>query len=62
MVKDSDGRWCACRSPFFVVSFGFQKGRKMKNQPKKTVIAYRKTCQAKGTGLSHYILMNRKAK
>jgi len=35
----------------------------MKKQPKKKdVIAYRKTCQAKGTGLSHYILMDRKAK
>jgi modified peptide precursor CbpA len=29
---------------------------------KKTVIAYRKRCRAKGTGLSHYILMDKKAK
>jgi modified peptide precursor CbpA len=29
---------------------------------KKTVIACRKTCKAKGTGLSHYILMDKKAK
>ena len=28
----------------------------------KDVIAYRKTCRAKGTGLSHYILMDKKAK
>ena len=41
----------------------------MKNPPqrkpttaKKDVIAYRKTCKAKGTGLSHYILMDKKAK
>ena len=34
----------------------------MKNRPKKSVIAYRKKCQAKGTGLSHYILMDRKVK
>jgi modified peptide precursor CbpA len=38
----------------------------MKNPTKKAkkqdVIAYRKTCQAKGTGLSHYILMDKKAK
>lgn len=33
-----------------------------KKQSKKAVIAYRKTCPAKGTGLSHYILMDRKAK
>ena len=29
---------------------------------KADVIAYRKGCKAKGTGLSHYILMDRKAK
>ncbi|MFH1911052.1 MAG: modified peptide precursor CbpA [Pseudomonadota bacterium] len=29
---------------------------------KKEVIAYRKGCKAKGTGLSHYILMDRKVK
>ena len=33
----------------------------MKKQTKK-VIAYRKTCTAKCTGLSHYILMERKQK
>jgi modified peptide precursor CbpA len=29
---------------------------------KKDVIAHRKSCAAKGTGLSHYILVDRKAK
>lgn len=33
-----------------------------KNREKKDVIAYRKSCKAKGTGLSHYILVDRKAK
>ena len=51
---------------FFRCFPGSRKGRKMKNQPKrqpkKAVIAYRKTCQAKGTGLSHYILVDKKAK
>ena len=28
----------------------------------RDVIAYRKTCKATGTGLSHYILMDKKAK
>ena len=28
----------------------------------KKVIAYRKACKAEGTGLSHYILMDRKTK
>lgn len=39
----------------------FQKGSVMPQAPKK-IIAYRKKCQAKGTGLSHYILMDKKAK
>jgi len=34
----------------------------MKQQTKKPVIAYRKKCQTRGTGLSHYILIARKAK
>ena len=34
----------------------------MKEAAKKAVIAYRKTCKATGTGLSHYILMDKKAK
>lgn len=33
-----------------------------KDKTKRNVIAYRKSCDAKGTGLSHYILMDRKAK
>jgi len=33
-----------------------------KKTAKKDVIAYRKSCRAKGTGLSHYILMDRKGK
>lgn len=33
-----------------------------KKSPKKSVIALRKSCSAKGTGLSHYILMDEKAK
>ena len=33
----------------------------MKKATKK-VIAYRKACKAEGTGLSHYILMDRKTK
>lgn len=34
----------------------------MKKTSQKKVIAYRKHCKAVGTGLSHYILMNRKSK
>jgi len=33
-----------------------------KKPAKKSVIASRKSCSAKGTGLSHYILMDEKAK
>jgi modified peptide precursor CbpA len=41
----------------------FRKEATMKtSKADKKVIAYRKTCKAKGTGLSHYILTDRKAK
>jgi len=33
-----------------------------KKASKKDVIATRRSCDASGTGLSHYILMDRKAK
>ncbi|MCL4506868.1 MAG: modified peptide precursor CbpA [Chloroflexi bacterium] len=33
-----------------------------KKTVKKDVIAYRKACKANGTGLSHYILMDKKSK
>ncbi len=33
-----------------------RKGRKTK----KSLIAYRKKCKANGTGLSHYILLDKK--
>ncbi len=32
----------------------------MNVQSKKEVIAFRKSCKATGTGLSHYILMDKK--
>jgi modified peptide precursor CbpA len=48
-------------SPFFPQVY-LAKGESMTKQSKKAVIAYRKTCPAKGTGLSHYILMDKKAK
>lgn len=33
-----------------------------KRKARKDVIAYRRTCRAEGTGLSHYILTDRKKK
>lgn len=40
-----------------------EKGATMKKKrAKKAVIAYRKACKVKGTGLSHYILVDKKAK
>ncbi|MFA4888157.1 MAG: modified peptide precursor CbpA [Candidatus Omnitrophota bacterium] len=33
-----------------------KKGRKVK----KNVIAYRKKCKANGTGLAHYVLLDKK--
>lgn len=35
---------------------------KKKCKAKKDVIAYRKTCKADGTGLSHYIIPKKKSK
>jgi modified peptide precursor CbpA len=70
MVKDSDEQQppkmaAIRRNPFLLSTIFHTKGRMMKPQvktTKKDVIAYRKSCQAKGTGLSHYILMDKKAK
>jgi modified peptide precursor CbpA len=64
--RESDGKGFrrtlgVCRNPFLLVSSLKKKENTMK-QLKKAVIAYRKTCPAKGTGLSHYILMDKKAK
>jgi len=36
--------------------------RTKKKQAKPDVIACRKSCKATGTGLSHYVLMDKKAK
>jgi len=36
--------------------------KKKQAREKEEVIAYRKGCKAEGTGLSHYILMDRKEK
>ncbi len=33
---------------------------KRERKVKKAVIAYRKGCKAKGTGLSHYVLLDKK--
>ena len=54
--------------PFFVVVLGGTAVRRRRNMkrskkaPKNAMIAYRKSCKADGTGLSHYILMDKKAK
>jgi modified peptide precursor CbpA len=61
MVKDSDGRSASVGILFLLLVDIFIKEECMKKTSKK-VIAYRKTCPAKGTGLSHYILMDKKAK
>ena len=71
MAKDSGEPVCSsgvlfCRTSALPVPTFPAKGRNMKTAMKKTtkkdVIAYRKSCQATGTGLSHYILMDKKAK
>ena len=66
MAKGSGGRKPLRPSePFFCWVFAkggsMQKGKK-KPEKKKRVIASRKACDAKGTGLSHYVLMDKKGK
>ena len=39
-----------------------RKEKHLKQSQKQDVIAFRKSCPATGTGLSHYILMDKKAK
>ena len=39
-----------------------QKGTKARQDKRAHVIAYRKSCKPRGTGLSHYILMDKKGK
>ena len=36
-----------------------QQPAKQPNQPRPEIIALRKTCDAEGTGLSHYVLMDK---
>ena len=62
MVKDSDEQALFVGILFCLSGAVSEKGKNMQQPPKKDVIAYRKKCQAKGTGLSHYILMDKKAK
>jgi modified peptide precursor CbpA len=50
------------RNPFFISTQPERRRQMKKKSAVKSVIAYRKSCKAKGTGLSHYILMDRKAK
>ena len=39
-----------------------KKESSKKDKAKKDVIAYRRSCSVEGTGLSHYILMDRKTR
>ena len=39
-----------------------RKPSKTTDKPRPAVIAIRKTCDAEGTGLSHYVLMDRQVK
>lgn len=56
MAKGSDGLHVR-RNPIFL-----RKGRDMKKAKKGKVVASRKSCKVTGAGLSHYILMDKKAK
>ncbi len=64
MVKGSGSSKRCARALFFLgcgVRITGKEGR-MDKRNGKDVIAYRKKCQADGTGLSHYILMDKKGR
>lgn len=68
MVKGSGSSYEMCQSPFCLGSWIHKqmerRVRMEKNvkRAEKDVIAYRKKCKANGTGLSHYILMDKRGK
>ena len=67
MVKGFDRPSVVCRSPFCFSGWQakeneMKKQTTVKKQQQKDIIASRKRCKADGTGLSHYILMDRKSK
>jgi modified peptide precursor CbpA len=70
MVKGSDEREAFVGTLFFVAkkrnerrtNMETKQEKQAKGEAKQDVIAYRKGCKAEGTGLSHYILMDRKTK
>lgn len=63
MAKGFDGQGMFVETLFVLVPHGKEKVmKKPAKKQKKDVIAYRKSCKATGTGLSHYILMDKKAK
>jgi len=64
-------RPCACRRPPCASEKIVKKSsiptpaevaKKPRPQPRPDLIAIRKTCDAEGTGLSHYVLMDKQVK
>jgi len=68
MVKGSGASYIGVPEPFlFTLLMHKTKGEEEKMEKsvkgkERDVIAYRKRCKADGTGLSHYILMDKKGK
>ena len=62
MEKGSDGPKGLSEPFLFVQGTNDWEEHAMKKKEKKQVIAERKSCRAEGTGLSHYILMDKKSK
>ena len=51
-----------CASEKIVKTSTIPAAKKPRPQPRPDVIAIRKTCDAEGTGLSHYVLMDKQVK
>ena len=60
MEKDSGKPYRLPESFFYARNNTTKEGRAMSKKTK--VIAHRRSCKAQGTGLAHYILMDKKAR
>ncbi len=62
LMEKGSGRPDGSVGALFVYVAKKHRRIRMKKKETKKVIAERKSCRAEGTGLSHYILMDKKAK
>lgn len=65
MVKGFGRRSASAGTLFSLAPITFQKGDEMSQRKEKEnqdIVAHRRSCKENGAGISHYILMDKKAK